>query len=235
MSVPFISMGQTIAGDVFVPSTGSSWPSVVIAYGTVGMSPPFDGLIKDFGKELATSGFLAFVPHYFSATGTLPTFKSVYASPPKTFDRWVEILTDAVPYVQGLASDLAKRSALVGFSLGANLALRAAAGPTVKAVVDFFGPMTTTGSSISKSLVAKLPPTLIHHGAKDAVVRFAESEQLEKWLVDLAIPYTFPKTDYVGDGHAGQSLIPHLGPVDWSPTAQKKSSRSTIDFLTKWL
>lgn len=234
---PFITKSQTISGDLFSPSTGSTWPSIVIAYGTVGMTSPFDTLIKDFGKELASNGFLAFVPDYFSSTGTSPTFQSVFASPnpPGRFDRWVEVLEDALPYVQSLASDTAGRSGLVGFSLGSHLALRAAAGTKVKAFVDFFGPMVTVGSSITDSLVANLPSTLIHHGGKDRVVPFTESEQLEKWLIAKSIPYSFDKKTYASDGHAGQSLIPQFGPPDWSAQAQLNSTKSTVAFLKKWV
>ncbi len=243
MPIPdFNSNGQKISGDPFLPSSGSQWPSVVIAYGTEGMNPPFDALIRDFGKRLADNGILAFIPHFFEATGTAPGMEAVFApkNAPERFNRWVEVLQDAITYVQTLANDPAGHSGHVGFSLGAHLALRAAAGSTVKAVVDFFGPMTTIGSSISADIVAKLPPTLIHHGKQDDVVKFGESETLDKWLKDKSIQHSFDPNAYPIDGHPGQKKLSDLRPTmfrpsDWSPGSQASATTQSVSFLKKWL
>lgn len=229
----FSSHGTSISGDLYFPSTGSPWPSIVIAHGTEGLDPPFNVLIRDFGKALAAAGFLAFVPRYFESTGTPAGFPSVFSPIKATerFDRWVQVLQDSIGYVQGIAGDTAGRSGFVGFSLGSHLVLRAAAGPSVKAVVDFFGPLATVGSAISPAIIKHLPPTLIHHGKLDEVVRPAQSDTLAKWLVADSIHCSYNPHAYPADGHPGQSLIPSLTSADWSAASQASATTETVAFL----
>ncbi len=224
----YFSNGQSISGELFSPSPGSAFPSVVVAYGTDAMRDPFGGIIRDFCEELANHGMLAFVPDYFSSTGTAPGFESVFAEKDaqSRFDRWVAVLNDAVSHVQTILGVDAGRTALVEFSLGGHLVLRAAAGPSVKSVVDFFGPLSTTGSVITQMDVGTLPPVQIHHGEKDAIVKFADSVTLDGWLTTKSVPHEFHP--YKLDGHPGQE---QLQPSGWSTQSQTTATARAIRFL----
>jgi dienelactone hydrolase len=74
-----------------------------------------------------------------------------------------------------------ERVGLVGFSLGACLALAVAGqagGPPVAAVVDLFGCLPEELAANA----ARLPPTLVLHGGVDKVVPVKKAHDLERLL-----------------------------------------------------
>ncbi len=226
----FLSNGQSISGELFSPLSGPAWPTVVVAYGTEQMNAPFGQLIRDFSSELAAKGLLAFIPDYFASTNTPPGLESVFSpnGAQARFNRWIAVLTDAITYVQGIAGVAVGRTALVGFSLGGHLVLRAAAGPYVKAVVDFFGPIATVGSAITPSISKTLPPVQIHHGEKDVIVHYRDSESLDTWLNSHTVPHEFCR--YPSNGHPGQE---RFQPPGWSAESQALATKEAVRFLSK--
>ena len=222
----FVSNGQSITAELFVPSHGAGWPAVVVAYGTEAMNPPFDGIIRNFCSELAANGLVAMIPDYFASTGTAPGLKSVFEpiNARENFDHWVAALNDAVTHVQSISGVAQGRTALVGFSLGGHLVIRAAAGPSVKAVVDFFGFMSKMGSSITSSVAASLPAVQIHHGEDDLIVRIADSVTFDRWLTTHSIAHEFHR--YKQNGHPGQE---NTEPPGW--TAQTEATKRALQFL----
>ena len=230
-SSTFLSNGQSISGELFSPLSGSAWPTVVVAYGTEEMNAPFGKIIRDFCSELAAKGLLAFIPDYFSSTNTRPGLTSVFSpnGAQARFSRWIAVLNDAVAHIQGIAGAAAGRTALIGFSLGGHLVLRAAAGSSVKAVVDFFGPIITVGSAITSSIAGTLPPVQIHHGEKDEIVLFSDSKTLETWLNSHSVQHEL--RGYPNNGHPGQEKILPLGP-GWSTQAQALATTRAIQFLS---
>lgn len=228
-SSAFLSNGQSVTGELFPPLSGSAWPTVVVAYGTEEMNAPFGQIIRDFCSELAAKGLLAFIPDYFSSTNTRPGFEFVFSpnGAEARFNRWIAVLNDAVAHVQGIAGAAVGRTALVGFSLGGHLVLRAAAGPSVKAVVDFFGPITTVGSAITPSIAGTLPPVQIHHGEDDEIVHYSDSETLDTWLNSYSVQHEL--RGYPGNGHPGQEQIQ---PPGWSTSSQALATTRAIQFLS---
>jgi dienelactone hydrolase len=229
-STSFDSNGQQISCELFLPSILSNCPTAVIAYGTEAMRDPFGEIIRDFSSELAKSGIIALVPDYFSSTNTLPGFETVFSpiNAQTRFDRWVAVLTDAVKHAQTLSGAEAGRTSLIGFSLGGHLVLRTAAGMAVKSVVDFFGPLSTVGSAITASDVAKLPATQIHHGEEDMIVRLNDSVTLDGLLTAHAVPHEFHR--YPHNGHPGQQK---LQPPGWEPQTQIDATNHALKFLAK--
>jgi len=65
------SPGMAISGKPHVPTSGTNWPSVVVAHGSVGMEDrlgkigEFGKLIENFCQVLAAAGILAFAPPIF--------------------------------------------------------------------------------------------------------------------------------------------------------------------------
>ena len=233
----FPSNGTSISADWYEPSS-APYPVVVVDYGTEGMNSPFDKLINDYCLGLRQEGFAVLRPDYFQSTSTKPGMNGVFISGPSNrFDVWVEVIVDAARYAMGLPQVTGKLG-MVGFSLGANLVLRAAAKNTPKpdAVVDFFGPIESIEQSpFSSALASKLPPVQIHHGSNDEVVLFQESTKLERWLTVTGVSFEFDHRAYVGSGHPGQKMLPLPSKADWSPTDERNSLVSSVTFLKKYL
>ena len=99
--------------------------------------------IVSFARALAERGIAAVMPHYLDATGTEPG-AGVFELIARNRPAWRQACDDALA---GMARDTrfdAARLGVLGFSLGANLALSVAmdppAGTQPRCVVDFFGP-----------------------------------------------------------------------------------------------
>lgn len=229
-STTFPSNNLSLTAELFLPGTPGPWPAVVVAYGTEGMNPPFDAVIHKFASGLAAQGILIAIPDYFAATNTqagdhLAIFSP--ESPRSRFDTWAGVLSDAVTHLATRSDVSAGRLGLIGFSLGGHLALKAATPSSVKAVIDFFGPveqLSPLGSAITLAMAARLPPVQIHHGDRDTyIVPIQESRMLDGWLTKHSVHHEFHV--YRNEGHPGQ---PGSG---WSDQAQQSSLAESARFL----
>ncbi len=167
----FISAGKSIRIDSFVPNGNRQYPAVIALHGSTGME---DALSSDRpARMLAAQGYAVFLPHYFDRTGTVDQ-----PSPQEMrdlFPDWMGAISDAITYTSSLPHVARNDTALIGFSLGAYLALAmGATDPRVKAVIDFCG-------GLPEELLAtspKLPPTLILHGEEDRAVPIVEAHKI---------------------------------------------------------
>lgn len=221
-------VGKPISVDVYQESATTPGSAVIVAYGTEGMNPPFNSLIEDFCKAMATAGYLTVLPFYFESTGTTAGTPGVVADLNKS-GTWIETLTASIDWVTRKISS--SNVALVGFSLGANMVVNAALKKQVTAVVDYFGPVDQFGMlpmpsamRLTKLRVKSLPPVLIHHGNRDIVVPDTQSRHLKGWLDGHSNRCQF-FNDY-DCGHPGQPEG-----VEWTAAAQKDSANRTIAFL----
>ncbi len=231
--INFASASQQISAELFAPSSGTNWPAVVVAYGTVAMQSPFDKLISAFCVELSRNGIVAVLPDYMSSTGTTPGFDTVYDSQGLTqrFDRWVAVLQDCVKYTQTIPGVAAGLTGFVGFSLGGHLVLRAALHQSVKVVVDYFGFLSWPGSSVTKADAATLPAVQIHHGEADRIVDYQSNGPiLDGWLTSASVVHEF--NHYPSNGHPGQETLFPPGP-GWN--AQAAATPKTISFLQRYI
>ena len=125
-------------------------------------------------RMLAGQGYVVLLLHYFDRTGT--TDQPSAAEMRDLFPDWMATIGDAISYANELPQVEKDQIALVGFSLGAYLALAMGATDSrVKAVIDFCGGMP-------EELLAenpKLPPTLVIHGEDDRSVPVAEARKIE--------------------------------------------------------
>ncbi len=150
-------------------------PGVILLTGSSGWKPAY----VETAICLGQAGFTTLVVDYLSETG--------YESPLKFRRRhwpyWQAVVRNAVALLQADPSVDGSRLALVGYSLGAFLAVSLACSlPEVKAVVDFFG----GGSSDDKVLNAQstgFPPLLILHGDSDRVVPVRHAHSLHDAVV----------------------------------------------------
>jgi carboxymethylenebutenolidase len=192
----FDSGGESIRLDCFLPSVNDQrLPAIIGLHGSGGghasMAEP--------ASLLAAQGYAVYVLHYFERTGTthidgLPTIA-------RNFPAWMKTLWDAVSFVASQRSIDPERIGLLGFSLGAYLALSAAAiDSRVKIVVDYFGGFPKE----MKLFMRRFCPVLILHGEQDATVPVAEAYHLQQMLEKKQIPYEIKIYPGVGHGFSGE-------------------------------
>ena len=164
-------------------------PEELVAILLPGTSGPAAPYYQERARALQRSGFTVLILHYFDATQS--------GAPSDTnYETWVGA-------VRGLLSECKtdpilsnRKIALVGYSLGASIALAAGSQAVpVDAIVDWYG-------SLPDSFFHKLkgmPPLLILHGLKDTNIPVVNAEQLIK-LCALA-KFRCESHIYAGQAH----------------------------------
>ena len=211
--VSFESGGKDIRLDCFLPAAnGQRFPAVIGLHGSGGghasMAEP--------ASLLAEQGFAVYVLHYFDRTGTAEVdgLQTIF----RHFPLWMKTLWDAVSFVARQPQVDPERIGLLGFSLGAYLALAASAiDSRVQAVVEFFGGMPKE----MKFFARRLCPVLILHGEQDKTVPVEEAYHLQQMLEKKEIAYEMKI--YPGTGHG------------FSGEAWRDASLRTLAFLQKYL
>ena len=169
----FTSEGRTISVDHFTGSTGTA-PAVVLLHGADGLNTGHHYRLA--AQVVASAGYHAFLLHYLDRTGQS---RAAYSSIGANFPAWMQTVRDAVGFAERQAGVDPDRIGLIGTSLGGGLALAVAADePRVRALVSYFGflPATLRGG------VARFPPTLVLHGARDAIVPVSNAREIESFL-----------------------------------------------------
>jgi dienelactone hydrolase len=195
-SIAFESGGREISCDAFIPSAhnGERFPAVIGLHGSAGGH----ATMAEPATQLAAQGFAVYVVHYFDRTGTTGVADKQTAV--RNFPVWGKTVWDAIGHVASRPEVDAQRIGLLGFSLGAYLALSVSAvDARVKAVVDFFGGMPRE----MKLFIRRLCPTLILHGESDATVPVAEAYHLQQLLEKKATPYEMQIYPGAGHGFSG--------------------------------
>lgn len=184
----FLSGERQIGIDHYSPGSGTR-PAILIVHGSGG---PLRG-IDPFAQQAASFGVHVFLVRYFDRTG------HTWVSPSQiqaNFLDWMETLQDAITYVVEQPGVDQRRIGLLGFSLGAYLALALATRDRrIIAVAEFFGGLAEPFAADA----AKLPPVLVLHGDQDPVVPVEEARKLEKLLEKNRIPHEVKI--YPGQGH----------------------------------
>jgi dienelactone hydrolase len=215
----FQSSGKKIRLERFSPFDPGRHPAVFLTYGAAGLTGRGDGF-RDYSRDLASHGYVVFLIHYFDATdtataGDLPVDRS-------RFTLWTKALQDGITYASQDPHVDRHRIGLLGFSLGAFLALwESSQDSRVKAVVEYYG-----GTSLFMGPAQRMPATLILHGAKDSIVPLEEARKLERLLDEQHASYAikiFPNQDHGFDGPEGD------------PAAAKDAWQRTLAFLDKYL
>jgi len=191
----FESGGKEIRLDCFLPiADGRRFPAVIGLHGSGGGHAS----MADPASLLAEQGFAVYVLHYFDRTGTtdIDGLQTIF----RHFPVWMKTLWDAVSFVARQPQVDPHRIGLLGFSLGAYLALSASAiDSRVQAVVEFFGGMPKE----MKFFTRRLCPVLILHGEQDKTVPVEEAYHLQQILEKKHIPYEMQIYPGVGHGFSG--------------------------------
>ncbi len=194
--ITFESGGKEIRMDCFEPESDSQrFPAIIGLHGSGGghqsMAEP--------ANMLARQGFAVYVLHYFDRTGDERV--SDRGTILKNSPVWLKTIYDAMNYAEQRPCVDGKRIGLLGFSLGAYLALTIAAFDSrVEAVVDFFGGFPKE----VKLFIKRLCPVLILHGDADPTVPVQEAYDLEELLKKKEMAYEMQIYPGAGHGFTGE-------------------------------
>jgi len=212
----FSSGGKPIRLECFLPAReGARFPAVIGLHGSGG---GHSGMREPAGL-LAQHGFAVYILHYFDRTGTTEARdKNVIF---RNFFSWAKTLWDAVSFISTQPQVDPQRIGLLGFSLGAYLALsNAAVDSRIQAVVEFFGGLPKE----MKLFIRRFCPVLILHGEADPTVPVEEAYYLQRVLEQRKVAYELQIYPAVGHGFTGETwrdavlrtvtfLKKHLGPL----------------------
>ena len=199
----FESGGKAIAVDCFVPEgNGECHPAVIGLHGSGGGYAS----MAEHARMLARLGFAVYIPHYFDRTGT--TGLAVKATAVRNFPAWGKTLWDAITFAEMQDAVDGGRIGLLGFSLGAYLAMSVAVvDPRVRAVVEFFGGLPKE----MKFFMRRLCPVLILHGEEDATVPVEEAHHLREVLEKRNVAYEMQIYPGVGHRFSGDTWLDARG------------------------
>lgn len=228
LDIPYKTIGgETLKLDVYTPTTGSGWPSVVVVHGG-GWDDRKDWF--QMGQDFAANGYAAFVIEYRLA----PTW---------TFPAPVEDVRDAALWVEQNAATYGadpSRLAYFGGSAGGQLSLAAALGaPKPDAIVSYSGltDLPELGSDpLSTQIVkymgcglttcrskwedgsawyradASFPPTFLANATEEKIPE-AQAEKMGQKLSSLGVPN---RVQLVPGVYHSQQLHPYVGAAMYS-------------------
>jgi dienelactone hydrolase len=210
-----------VHGVLVKPQTDGTFPAIIILYGSSGWRPQYISV----AKELADSGFVVLVLDYYAETGK----DTGQADIESKWPQWQAMIRSAVTFLQEDSSSFKQPVGLIGYSLGAFLAVSTASSiPEIRAVVDYFGGGNSEKDSL-ESEVRNFPPLLILHGEDDTVVPVLRAYSLRDAVITQG-------------GEVEMKIYPneqHAFNATWSPyyseSAAFDSFQRTVDFLRRRL
>jgi carboxymethylenebutenolidase len=193
----FLSGGDKVAVERYEPAAGGRYPAVLLLPAIDGLDKAHGDLYRRAARRYAGKGYVVLLVNYSDRTRAAAAKRKALreaffrhakglATPAEEkvldvlFRDWMGAVVDATRYARKLPKVDGERVGVVGFSLGAYLALASAADKDLQlcAVVELFGglPQSLHGKA------ANLPPTLVLHGAADAVVPVREAFTLRRLM-----------------------------------------------------
>jgi dienelactone hydrolase len=188
-----VSHRKKVVVERFAPGAPGSYPAILVLHGAGGPGDDPRSMLRERARELARAGYVALIPHFFDRTGT--RFNNPYRNR-DYFQVWMETVRDTVTYAATLPSVDRRRIGLLGFSLGAYVALSEAMFDNrVAAVVEYSGGLF---GELADQLEG-MPPTLIVHGDSDRIVPVVEARRLAALFEARRVRYEI--AIYPGAGH----------------------------------
>lgn len=220
----FESGGKPVVEFHCAPKGKRRHPAAILVHGAgpQGLGRP------DFLKmcsDLAGHGYFAeFIEYYSQTDPVAPGFKTEIA---KQFPVWMNEIDAGVRALGKNRLADSRRVALIGFSLGAYLAMSYGAShpDRIAAIVEYYGGLPP----VFDNRAAEIPPTLILHGDADTVVPMAEARRLDELLTKAGRPHQIHI--YPGASHAFNFEIP----LWYDPNYAKDAWQRTLDFLDQYL
>jgi carboxymethylenebutenolidase len=188
----FTENGKQIHVETYAPAGSGRHPAVLLLHGSDGIEAHAASYHRS-AEQLASQGYVALLVHYFDATGTRWADRDAIA---RDFLEWMNTVATAVTFAEAKSNVEPHSIGLVGFSLGASVALSLASqDDRIQAVAEFYGTMPELAAAFAR----RMPPVLILHGAADRIVPVREAHNLEELLKTKGAPYDMKI--YPGQGH----------------------------------
>lgn len=214
-------INPAVWGILEIPDTPGPHPGVILLTGSSGWKTAY----IEIAKSLSASGFVALAVDYLAETGYEPSSQDHL----KYWPIWQAVVRNAAAFLQVNPSVSRGGIGLVGYSLGAFLAVSVASTlQGARAVVDFFGGGSSTNETL-KTEVRNFPPLLILHGEADSIVPVSYAYRLR----DAVIAQGGDVETHIYPG------AEHAFNAPWSPwfsaTEASDSLSRMISFLSKQL
>jgi dienelactone hydrolase len=220
----YTSGGQPVEVYACAPESKDPAPAVILIHGAEVHGAGYHNLER-ICADLAAQGYYAEMIEYYAAGEEVVPGEQdkVRAS----FVGWVKKLHEGLDELGKNPAVNPKRIGVMGYSLGAMLALSLGArfSDQVAAVVDYYGPVPPS----VKEKAAAMPPTLIIHGGKDHLVSAKESQDLDKVLTDAGRPHQLKI--YPESGHAFNFEDSNT----YNTNDTQDAWAVTLDFLAQYL
>ncbi|NIX78304.1 prolyl oligopeptidase family serine peptidase [Microvirga sp. c23x22] len=193
----FTSGGKDIAVETLQVEGLLRPPAVVMLHGADGLSENVQ--YYEGAQVVAAAGFQVNLIHYLDRTEeNRASFNTLF----QNFQIWLETVNDSLAWVADRTEVDTSRIGIIGVSLGAALGLAAAsADRRIKALVHYFGPLPQGAIAAD----AHLPPTLVLHGALDAIVPVANAYAVEALLRQQDVPHEIMVYPDQGHGFRGDA------------------------------
>ena len=183
----FRSGSKSIRVDVLEPPGTGVVPALVLLHGAGGNTRFW---LDRMAPHVAEAGFAIYAVHYFDRTGTVRADEAAILDG-RHFPLWLETVRDGIGFVAGRERVDKNRLALLGISLGAFLAIGAAAAePTeraLRAVIAISGGWP--GQFAPATVNRDFPPTLLVHGEADTVVPVQLAREMDSRLTRAGVPH----------------------------------------------
>ncbi|MCC6468563.1 MAG: dienelactone hydrolase family protein [Alphaproteobacteria bacterium] len=224
------SNGLQFTVECFRSKQAGTAPGIIILHGARGIGR--NTIYERLAEHLNARGHHAFIFQYLGAAETAPVVLTG-KSPPKgaaarlktpprkrgvDSEAQTQAIDRAITAVQALPYVDHERIGMFGLSLGGFHALAIASrDERIGAVVDMFGAMPRPVGPT----VTRMPPTLVLHGDRDAVVPVRRAQELAKLLKSIGASYEVKI--YKGQGHS------------FTGAADQDSVERSVEFLERWL
>jgi dienelactone hydrolase len=156
---------KKIAYEVFGEDTEG--PTLILLHGASG---PMMELNWQQAKFFASHGYRVLIPHYFDATRSSEPSDANYSM-------WAQVVEKLIEESSKSSVPAQRKAMLLGFSLGASVALVAGSQQAdIAAVAEWYGSLPDTFFYKVKGM----PPLLILHGGRDQTIPIINALQLIK-------------------------------------------------------
>ena len=209
----------------YAPDDNDMRPIVLLLHGAGGYEKA-RGLYERHAALLVSHGYRVYALLYYDDQDQLAMAgkdrKAMRENRGRRFRAWMEVVTDAMDHISHLPGTDKDRIGILGFSLGAYIAVGVAGTDNrVAAVVEKYGGVPKA----VRADIHQLPPILIVHGEADRNVPVAEAHALAAFMDELGSRYVL-KT-YVNAGHGFDAK---RGSADAEDAIQE-----TLRFLNEYL
>ncbi len=219
------SGGTQVSGFFYKPQGTGPFPAVLLLHGKSGL---IDAL-RTRAASLATQGYVAFAPDYFTPIGMTPEKfdASFYTT---SIDSSREVIGNGLEALKSMSYVNPKCLGVMGFSLGGYFAFITASRPDVKGIVSYYGayaPTLLAPRYPLADIVSQIKvPVLMLHGDKDTLVPIAQADTTRDLLRSKGKEYEYIVYPGVGHGFDIQ------GSTNYNASATADAEQKALAFFT---